>query len=49
MRKILDTTARLAADQGKWEVFIEVMGGMNCSREDRPIALAKVWSDRPNS
>ncbi|MEW8023090.1 MAG: replication endonuclease [Candidatus Thiodiazotropha sp.] len=41
--------ARQAADQGEWAVFIEVMGGMNCSREDRPITLAKVWSDRPNS
>ncbi|MEW8693226.1 MAG: replication endonuclease, partial [Candidatus Thiodiazotropha endolucinida] len=41
--------ARLAADQGEWAVFIEVMGGMNCLREDRPITLAKVWSDRSNS
>lgn len=41
--------ARQAADQGKWVVFIEVMGGMNCARMDRPITLAKAWSDRPNS
>jgi hypothetical protein len=41
--------ARQAADQGKWGLFIEVMGGMHCSREDRPIKLAKAWSDRPNS
>ncbi|MEW8288231.1 MAG: replication endonuclease, partial [Candidatus Thiodiazotropha endolucinida] len=41
--------ARITADQGEWAVFIEVMGGMNCSCEDRPITLAKVWSDRPNS
>ncbi|MEW8139681.1 MAG: replication endonuclease, partial [Candidatus Thiodiazotropha endolucinida] len=41
--------ARLATDQGDWAVFIEVMGGMNCSGEDRPIILAKAWSDRPNS
>ncbi|MEW8295455.1 MAG: replication endonuclease [Candidatus Thiodiazotropha sp.] len=40
--------ARIAADQGEWAVFIEVMGGMNCFREDRPITLAKAWSDRPN-
>ncbi|MCG7977250.1 MAG: replication endonuclease [Candidatus Thiodiazotropha endolucinida] len=40
--------ARQAADQGEWAAFIEVMGGMNCSREDRPITLAKGWSDRPN-
>ncbi|MET0061126.1 MAG: replication endonuclease [Candidatus Thiodiazotropha endolucinida] len=42
-------TARQAADQGEWAVFIEAMGGMNCSRDDRPIVLAKAWSDRPNS
>lgn len=41
--------ARQAADQGEWAAFIEVMGGMNCSSKDRPITLAKAWSDRPNS
>jgi hypothetical protein len=41
--------ARQAADQGEWAAFIEVMGGVNCSSKDRPITLAKVWSDRPNS
>jgi hypothetical protein len=41
--------ARLAADQGKWAVFIEVMGGMHCSRNDRSIVLAKEWSDRMNT
>ncbi|MCG7984949.1 MAG: replication endonuclease, partial [Candidatus Thiodiazotropha lotti] len=41
--------ARQAADKTEWAVFIEVMGGMNCPRIDRPITLAKVWSDRPNS
>ncbi|MCU7932062.1 MAG: replication endonuclease [Candidatus Thiodiazotropha sp. (ex Codakia rugifera)] len=41
--------ARQAADHVDWVVFIEVMGGMYCPRKDRPIALAKAWSDRPNS
>ncbi|MCG7910156.1 MAG: replication endonuclease [Candidatus Thiodiazotropha taylori] len=41
--------ARKAADHADWEVFIEVMGGMYCPRTDRPITLAKAWSDRPNS
>ena len=29
--------ATKAADSGDWLAFIEVMGGMNCKREDRPI------------
>lgn len=29
--------ATKAADSGDWLAFVEVMGGMNCKREDRPI------------
>ncbi|MCF1458699.1 MAG: replication endonuclease [Shewanella sp.] len=41
--------ARQAADQAEWVAFIQVMGGMHCPCKDRPITLAKAWSDRPNS
>lgn len=39
--------ARQAADTGDWEAFCTVMGGTNCPREQQPIQLEKVWSDRP--
>ncbi|MEW8382873.1 MAG: replication endonuclease [Candidatus Thiodiazotropha taylori] len=41
--------ARKAADQAEWVAFIDIMGGMHCLCKDRPITLAKAWSDRPNS
>ncbi|MCG8050671.1 MAG: replication endonuclease [Candidatus Thiodiazotropha endolucinida] len=40
--------ARVAADQGNWADFIEIMGGVNISTKDQPIHLAKLWSGKLN-
>ena len=39
---------RGAADRGKWECFVTLMGGPAAKRQDFPIALAKQWNDKPN-
>ncbi|PLY16636.1 MAG: replication endonuclease [Sedimenticola sp.] len=40
--------ARQAADTGNWAEYIYAMDGVCISRDERPIALIKVWSDKPN-
>lgn len=37
-----------AANQGDWQRFVELMGGPTVKRKDCPVALAHVWSDKPN-
>ncbi len=39
---------REAADKGKWERFVMLMGGPEAKRKDFPISLAKQWIDKPN-
>ena len=35
------------ADAGDWKRFTELMGGPVARRDERPIAVARVWSDEP--
>ncbi|MCL1127516.1 replication endonuclease [Shewanella surugensis] len=37
--------ARAAADNPNWQRYVEVMGGIECLRADRPIVLAKVVNE----
>jgi len=37
------------ADQADWCGFLELMGGVNTPRKERPIQLAKAWSDKRGS
>jgi hypothetical protein len=39
--------ARLATDAGDWAAYVKANGGINCPRTDRPVRLAKAWSDEP--
>jgi hypothetical protein len=39
---------RHAADNGKWNHFVTLMGGPTPKRQDFPIAVAKQWNDKPN-
>jgi hypothetical protein len=39
---------REAADEGRWDHFVTLMGGPNAKRKDFPISLAKQWNDKPN-
>jgi hypothetical protein len=39
---------REAADQGKWNTFVMLMGGPETKRKDFPISVAKQWNDKPN-
>ena len=43
MKKLVE-----AADTAKWAEYIKLMGGPFVSRKEQFIALAKVWSDKPN-
>lgn len=36
-----------AADKGDWGRFVQVMGGINAKRDERPVALVKIWTDEP--
>lgn len=38
--------ARLAADQGEWDRFVQLMHGPDTPRARQPVQLAKVWSDK---
>jgi len=44
---ILGDAAR-AADAGDWASYVEIMGGAQASRADRPVRVVVVWSDRLN-
>lgn len=39
--------AQEAADQGKWWLFIQLMGGATTNRKDNPIRLLKIDSQQP--
>jgi hypothetical protein len=39
--------ARLTADTGDWAAYVKANGGIDCLRTDRPVQLAKAWSDEP--
>ena len=36
-----------AADAGDWRRFTELMGGPVARRDERPVSVARVWSDEP--
>ena len=36
-----------AADAGDWKRFTELMGGPVARRVERPVSVARVWSDEP--
>ncbi len=37
-----------AADEGNWAAFIQLMGGPCTEKKMIPIAIMRVWSDKPN-
>jgi hypothetical protein len=39
--------AAVAADKADWAGYVQAQGGAVCKCRDRPITLAKVWSDEP--
>lgn len=39
--------ARFRAHKGDWAGYVAVMGGAVAARGDRPLCLAKAWSDKP--
>lgn len=40
-------STRHAADESDWKSYIEAQGGISCMQKDRPVKLAKIWSDQP--
>jgi len=36
-----------AANEGRWDLFVLAMGGIDAGRADQKVTLAKAWSDKP--
>ncbi len=43
-----DLAAAIKADEGDWATFMKLMGGPCTDKKMIPIAIMRVWSDKPN-